>query len=104
MLNIFYAFATGSLVLIIVILYFWIDSEKSRKDLGMGYTKGYTQVLNAWWWICLIGEMLIALLFGLIGAVFNFIAICFTGFIETIKFLQSEPQAYDESIPGDKGI
>lgn len=88
--------------LMIGIVWAWLDCEKSKKELGMNHSKTYTLAMDAWWWMCLIGEMVVALFFGLLGAAFNFIAILFTGFIETIRFLRSEPQSYDQTNQSEK--
>lgn len=102
MLRIFWAFTIGCILLCAVILWAWLYSEKTRKEIGMANSKTYTLAMDAWWWMCLIGEMVVALFFGLLGAAFNFIAILFTGFIETIRFLRSEPQSYDQTNQSEK--
>lgn len=67
--------------------------------------KGYALLMDFKWWACLFIEMVGAFIWGIIGAMFNLavmlIKFVFNGFPDN-KIPQ--PQAYDKSIPEDKGF
>lgn len=97
--------ATICIALIGGIIWAIVDTEKSRVKIGMGHSKGYTLLMDVKWWIGLFIEMVGAFIWGIIGAMFNLavmlIKFVFNGFPDN-KIPQ--PQAYDKSIPEDKGF
>lgn len=95
---------TICIALLVGIIWAIVDIEKSRVKIGMGHSKGYTLLMDVKWWCGLIIEMIGAFIWGIIGAAINLLIIIFTLLFELPKFLRPEPQAYDESIPGDKGF
>lgn len=104
MLEIIICFSAMCLWLMIGIVWAWLDCEKSKKELGMNQSKTYTLAMDAWWWICLIGEMVVVFFIAVAGAIINLIIISIKGCLKAVTPVIPEPQAYDQTNQSEKDL
>ena len=68
----------------------------------MNQSKTYTLAMDVWWWMCLIGEMVIVFFIAVAGAIINLIIISIKGCLKAVTPVIPEPQAYDQTNQSEK--